>query len=99
MHVDHQLLAFISLITILTITPAATITLVMRSAVLHGHRTSFFVILGGSIGVYVHAAFSALGLSLVLVKSAAVFQTIKLLGAFYIVFLGCRSLWRAVHSK
>ena len=46
-------------------------------------------------GLFFHATLSALGLSLILVRSAAVFEIVKLLGACYLIFLGTQSLWKA----
>jgi threonine/homoserine/homoserine lactone efflux protein len=97
--ITPQLAAFTGLVTVLTLTPAATTMLVIGSVVSHGQRAGWLVILGGSIGVYVHAVLSALGLSVILVQSAAAFQAVRLIGAGYIVFLGCRSIWRALSHK
>jgi threonine/homoserine/homoserine lactone efflux protein len=97
--ITPQLIAFTGLVTVLTMTPAATTMLVIGSVVSYGRRAGFMVILGGSIGIYLHAMLSALGLSVILVQSAAAFQAVRLIGAGYIVFLGCRSIWRALRSK
>lgn len=96
---DHaQLLSFISIVTVLTLTPAATTMLVMRNVVGHGTRAGILVAIGGCMGVFVHATFSALGLSLLLVQSARAFQIVKMVGAGYLVMLGCQSIWRAIRT-
>lgn len=94
-----QLFSFISIVTILTLTPAATTMLVMRNVVGHGTRAGVLVALGGCIGVFVHATFSALGLSLLLVQSARAFQIVKMVGAGYLILLGCQSIWRAMRAR
>lgn len=94
-----QLFSFISIVTVLTITPAATTLLVMRNVVGHGTRAGLLVVIGGCIGIFVHATFSALGLSLLLVQSARAFQIVKMVGAGYLIVLGCQSIWRAIRAR
>jgi threonine/homoserine/homoserine lactone efflux protein len=73
--------------------------LIARNVITHGHKAGFIVVLGGCIGVFFHATFSALGLSLILVQSAKLFEIMKLLGALYLIFLGGQSIWRALRQK
>ena len=97
--ITPQLVAFTGLVTVLTMMPGATTMLVISSVVSSGQRTGLVVVMGGNVGVFVHAILFALGLTVLLVQSAAAFQAVRLIGAGYIVFLGVRSLWRALRSK
>ena len=97
--ITSQLIAFTGLVTVLTMIPGATTMLVISSAVSSGQRTGFVVVMGGNVGVFVHAILFALGLTVLLVRSAAAFQAVRLVGAVYIVFLGGRSIWRALRTK
>ncbi len=83
----------------LTVTPGASTMLITRSVIAHGRKAGFFVVLGGCLGVFVHATLSGLGLSLILVQSAKLFEIIKWLGAVYLVFLGGQSIWRGLRQK
>lgn len=94
--IDHQVLAFTGIAAILTVTPGADTLLVIRSVLARGVHAGLLTTLGICSGLFFHATLSALGLSLILVRSATVFEIVKLLGACYLIYLGGQSLWRAV---
>lgn len=93
--VDNQVLTFAGIAAILTLTPGADTMLVMRSVFARGQRAGLLTTLGICSGLFFHATLSALGLSLILVRSAAAFEAVKLVGACYLIYLGGQSLWRA----
>jgi RhtB (resistance to homoserine/threonine) family protein len=95
--IDHQILAFTGIAAILTLTPGADTMLVMRNVLARGQRAGILTTVGICSGLFFHATISALGLSLILVRSATVFEIVKLIGACYLIFLGGQSLWRALH--
>src|SRR5918911_3801618 len=94
--IDPQVLAFTGIAAILTVTPGADTMLVMRNVLSRGQRAGLLTTLGICSGLFFHATLSALGLSFILVRSAAVFEVVKLVGACYLIFLGGQSLWRAL---
>jgi RhtB (resistance to homoserine/threonine) family protein len=93
--VDNQVLAFTGIAAVLTLTPGADTMLVMRSVFARGQRAGLLTTLGICSGLFFHATLSALGLSLILVRSAAAFEVVKLAGACYLIYLGGQSLWQA----
>jgi RhtB (resistance to homoserine/threonine) family protein len=94
-----QLLTFLGIITILTITPGADTMLVIRNVVARGQRAGYLTALGICSGLFIHATLSALGLSVILVRSAVIFEIVKLAGACYLIILGAWSLWQMIRSR
>jgi RhtB (resistance to homoserine/threonine) family protein len=93
---DPQVLAFAIIAGILTITPGADTMLVVRNVLARGRRAGLLTAVGACCGLFMHATLSGLGLSLILVNSAAVFGMVKLIGAGYLVWLGIQSLRQAL---
>jgi RhtB (resistance to homoserine/threonine) family protein len=99
MELDAQTISFIAIAAVLTITPGADTVLVVRSSAAAGARAGILTTVGICSGLFVHAALSALGLSLVLLQSATAFSALKLAGAAYLGWLGLQSLRAAASPK
>src|SRR5262249_58557901 len=87
MIIDQQVIAFAGIAALLTITPGQDTVLVIRNVIAHGQRAGVLTIVGICCGLFVHATLSAVGLSLILVRSATAFEVVKLLGAAYLIWL------------
>jgi threonine/homoserine/homoserine lactone efflux protein len=97
--IDSQVLAFAGLAFALTVTPGADTMIVMRNTLIQGRSSGILTVLGGCGGIIIHATLSAVGLSLILVRSAAIYEIVKLAGASYLIWLGLQALWRAFHPQ
>lgn len=84
--------AFIIAITILTLTPGLDTALVIRNTSRGGIVDGSVTSVGICSGLFVHALFSAVGISALLAQSAELFSFIKMLGAAYLIWLGLSSL-------
>lgn len=84
--------AFLIAITILTLTPGLDTALVIRNSSRSGYLDGCVTSLGICSGLFVHAIFSALGISAILLQSADLFQVVKWIGAAYLIWLGLGSL-------
>jgi RhtB (resistance to homoserine/threonine) family protein len=76
----------------MTMVPGADTLLVVRNVLRGGRREGFVTLVGICSGVYAHALLSALGVSVILMHSAAAFTALKIAGACYLVWLGLQSL-------
>jgi threonine/homoserine/homoserine lactone efflux protein len=94
-----QLLAFLVVTGLLTITPGADMALVMRHALGSGRRQAFFASLGIGLGCLIWGTASALGVAVVLAHSALAFTVLKYVGGAYLIYLGAQALWSAVRSE
>jgi threonine/homoserine/homoserine lactone efflux protein len=90
--------AFVGIAALLTITPGADMALVAKNAFTRGRSASFATILGICSGLVLHATASALGLSVLLAKSARAFAVVKWVGALYLLYLGLAALWRVFRN-
>jgi RhtB (resistance to homoserine/threonine) family protein len=95
---DARVLAFTLAAAALTIAPGADTMLVIRNVLRGGRRDGVVTTFGICSGLFVHATLSALGVSMLLMHSAAVFHVVKLTGACYLGWLGLQSLHSAVRT-
>jgi RhtB (resistance to homoserine/threonine) family protein len=89
---DAQVLAFFVVAGVLTVTPGADTMLVIRNVLRGGRADGVATTFGIVSGLLVHASLSAVGVSLLLARSATAFQALKLAGAAYLIWLGIRAL-------
>jgi len=87
-------LAFTLAATIILVIPGPTIILVISQAVTHGRRAVVPLAVGVMCGDFTAMTLSLLGLGAILAASAALFVTLKWVGALYLIYLGIR-LWCA----
>ena len=90
-----SLLTFIPVALLLALIPGADTALVTRNALTLGLRGARWTILGICTGCLIHATASALGLSAILATSARAYETVKYVGAAYLIWIGVHGIWNA----
>jgi RhtB (resistance to homoserine/threonine) family protein len=95
---DSQVLAFTVLAALMTLSPGQDTLLVVRNVLRGGRRDGIVTTFGICSGLYVHALLSALGVSMILMHSAAAFTMLKIAGAGYLAWLGLQSLRSAARG-
>ncbi|TYB33561.1 MAG: LysE family translocator [Flexistipes sinusarabici] len=96
---NEQMVTFFIVAALLTISPGADTMLVIRNVISSNVRRGLLTTTGICSGLFFHAALSALGVSVILVKSAAAFYVLKTAGALYLCWLGIQSLRKAFQKE
>lgn len=93
---SHGLIAFLVAVTVLAMVPGVDTMLVIRNVLQRGRLSGIVTGIGACSGVFVHATFSAIGLSLILTTSAQAYSVVKMAGAAYLAGLG---IWTVVAAR
>jgi threonine/homoserine/homoserine lactone efflux protein len=87
-----RLLLFLTAAILLAVAPGPGMLYVLARSLAGGKREGVLSALGTFLGGTVHVFAAALGVSVILARSAAVFATVKYAGAAYLCFLGVKMI-------
>ncbi|WP_433729383.1 LysE family translocator [Actinoplanes sp. CA-051413] len=93
------MLTFAMTALVLIMLPGPDQALMTRNALVGGRAGGVLTLVGGVLGVGVHAGSAALGLSALLLASATAFTVLKIAGAVYLLWLAAQMLWSAARSS
>jgi threonine/homoserine/homoserine lactone efflux protein len=88
----HSLAAFAAVSFAIIIIPGPSVMFVVGRALSLGRRAALVTVAGNALGFYAQVVLVALGLGAIVERSAAVFTTIKLIGALYLVWVGAQAI-------
>jgi threonine/homoserine/homoserine lactone efflux protein len=94
----QALLSFTAAAGLLTITPGLDTALVLRTAAVEGGRRALLAGLGICLGCLVWGLAVAVGLGGLLAVSRFAYDTLRIAGALYLIYLGVRLLTRPAPS-
>lgn len=83
---------FIVTAFIFIMTPGIDTIFVLNKSISQGRKAGTYATMGINSGILVHTLFAALGLSILVAQSAFAFSVVKYLGAFYLIYLGVKTL-------
>jgi len=89
--------AFILSVIFFTLTPGIDTIFILNKSISQGREAGFYALLGISSGLIVHTLLAALGLSVILAKSATAFMIVKYVGAAYLVYMGVVKMFTKKH--
>jgi len=87
-----RLILFLTAALLLAIAPGPGMLYVLARSLAGGKREGVLSAIGTFLGGMVHVFAAALGLSIILARSAVAFATVKYVGAAYLCFLGVRMI-------
>jgi threonine/homoserine/homoserine lactone efflux protein len=94
-----RFLLFLTAAVLLAIAPGPGMLYVLARSLAGGKREGVLSAFGTFLGGMVHVFAAALGVSIVLARSAVAFATVKYVGAAYLGFLGVRMILEARKEK
>lgn len=85
---DMNIFGFLPALLPVALSPGASFTLVMNSALTGGNKGLLRTLTGTALGIYTHAFFIGFGITVVLISSPAAFAVLKVTGTIYLLWLG-----------
>lgn len=80
------------IILLAAISPGPDFFLVVKNSLLHDRRAGIFTAMGVASSLLIHASYCIVGLGIVISQSEVAFNSIKYLGAAYLIYIGVKSL-------
>ena len=91
----ETIIAFVTASVVLSLVPGPDNIFVMSNSALKGWRIGFYTTLGLCTGLIGHTVLVAIGVSVIFQTSAIAFNGLKIIGAFYLLYLA----WLSVQNK
>lgn len=85
-------LIIFSLVLIAAISPGPDLLIVLRNSLGAGRASGIQTAFGIALAIYIHVAYSMLGIALIISQSILLFNIIKYAGAAYLLWLGYKAL-------
>ncbi|WP_424136263.1 LysE family translocator [Roseomonas chloroacetimidivorans] len=87
-----QYVIFLSIVTVIVVTPGPNLFLLLGTAPGAGRQIGVAATLGICAAILSHAALALVGVGAIIATSAILFTALKVIGAFYLIWMGIRSL-------
>ncbi|MEG0383742.1 MAG: LysE family transporter [Solibacillus sp.] len=88
-----NLLAYMLMALMMSMLPGTDTVLIMKNTLSHGAKAGRFTILGMATGLTFWTIIAIFGLSVIIAQSLFLFNTIKYMGAAYLLYLGVRAFF------
>ncbi|MBT0729980.1 LysE family translocator [Rosenbergiella nectarea] len=96
---DINFLGFMPALLPIALSPGASFTLVMSSALSGGYTGLFKTLAGTALGIYTHAILIGFGITSIIISSPASFTVLKILGNAYLLWLGITLIRSGMSAK
>ncbi len=85
-------LTIASLHILAVMSPGPDFAMIIKNSLMYSRRTAIVTAAGIALGIWVHVLYCVLGLAVVIARSAILFNIVKYIGAFYLVYVGIGAL-------
>lgn len=92
----NEIIAVATITVLAVISPGPDFAMVTRNSYTYGIKTGLLCALGIATGVQVHVFYTVFGITLIIMSSSTLFLMVKLIGVFYLVYIGYKSLTNKV---
>jgi threonine/homoserine/homoserine lactone efflux protein len=90
---SHYML-FVAAALVLLVVPGPAVLYIVARSMDQGRRAGLLSVLGVAVGSMFHVTAAALGLSALLVSSTVAYESVKYIGAAYLIFLGLQKFFK-----
>jgi RhtB (resistance to homoserine/threonine) family protein len=87
-----EIIAVSTIAIVMAMVPGADFVMVTRTSIRNGRLAGLYTSLGMCLSVCIHASYSIAGLAVVIANSAWLFNSIKYLGAAYLIYIAWKLL-------
>ena len=88
----HDYLTFLSIVTLIVVSPGANLFLLLQATPVQGRVTGAVMTLGFCAAIISHATLALVGVGAIVAASVTLFTIIKFVGAAYLIWLGIKAL-------
>jgi len=88
----HSLILLTTIHLLAAATPGPDFVLITKQTLSYGKKAGFLTALGITLGLSIHIIYSSLGLATIIAHSTTLLWFIKIVGGFYLIYLGYKSL-------
>lgn len=94
-----QLLTVAGIHALAVISPGPDFVLISKLSLSYSRKIGFAGAIGVALGIGLHITYSILGIGALIASSVLLFNTIKILGALYLIYIGLMSFRKTKDSK
>jgi RhtB (resistance to homoserine/threonine) family protein len=84
---------------LVVVVPGPNFAMTLRNSLTRSRRAGLFTAFGVTLGGLGHVTYSLIGIGLLISQSIFLFNTLKRLGAIYLIYLGVRALLARKHDR
>jgi threonine/homoserine/homoserine lactone efflux protein len=92
MHYLPQFLTIASIHLLAVMSPGPDFIMITRNTLVYSRKTGMYSAIGLGLGIGVHVLYCLMGIGLLISKSIVLFNSIKLIGAAYLFYIGYKSI-------